>query len=259
MLLPLLILAQPALAQPSHPSFERALAASVVITADNVELNGAGTFDFTPDPAAFPEGIERGASPLMIRLWLDATGKLIECETGEKRTGPLAEIACAQLMKSATFRLHPGFALPLRRGFIDVSFSVFKDQSAGDGERRIFATPRPAYANAPITYPVDETPAADRLTQADGSFAIAITSDDYPSMALRHGLESESAMLLGIGRDGAVRSCRPLPAQGLRSAMLDNYTCRLFTDRGRFNFAADAARYEGLHYLTRKMRWQLPK
>ena len=233
--------------------------APISITSDNVELDGAGSFDFEPDPSAFTVDPPLGGDGLSfkVRLWLDSAGKPISCDIGETPLPVATRTGCAQLMRSAQFRLTQGMTAPLRRGFVDVRLSFFKDAPRGP-DRQIFANPYPAYNNVALAYPPDETRPADRLRQADGSIIMTIDPDDYPPIAIRYGLESQSAVLLGISRDGAIKSCRPVSSAGLRTAFLDNYTCALFLQRGHFQFTSDAPSYEGLRYLAKIMRWKMP-
>lgn len=161
-------------------------------------------------------------------------------------------------MRSARFRLMPGMTRPLSRGFLNVHFDFFRDLPSKLGSRRILAHTQPGYANIMIAYPRDETPADQRLKPTDGTFVIPIEAADYPSIALRYGLESHSAALLGISRDGRVKSCRPINGRGPGTAFLDNYSCMLFLRRGRFQFAPGAPSYRGLRYLTKGLGWSIP-
>lgn len=260
MLLPWIALAAALQPQPDYPKSSPADPVPITITPDNVELDGSGGFDFKPDIGAFNVDPPAGGDGLSftVRLWFDPTGKPIACDADQPSLPEAAQTGCAQLMRSATFRLWPGMVAPLRRGFVDVQFSFFKDPPGGPAGREMFAQPRLGYRNVPIAYPLDEMLAADRLHGTDGNFSISIGADDYPAIAMRYGLESVSAMQLGISRDGAVKNCRPIDAVGLRTAFLDNYTCALFMRRGRFAFLPDAPKYDGLRYFNMKMRWKIP-
>lgn len=234
--------------------------AAINITPDNVELDGAGNLNFAPDSKAFdidPSTIGAGLS-LKVRLWLDPKGKPSSCEIGSQALPKIAQAACAQLTKSATFQIFPGMALPLRKGFVDVQFSFYIDPQSGPSGLKIFAFTNPAYNNGVINYPADETSPADRLQPSAGNLAISIQADDYPATALRYSLESTSAVLIGISRDGLIKSCRPVSSSGTRTAFLDNYTCSLFIKRAKFSFIAEYPDYSDLRYLTKRMLWKLP-
>lgn len=233
---------------------------SVIITPENVEMDGAGTFEFEPDQSAFavhPPAGSKGLS-LTVRLWFNAIGKPVSCEPKSSSLKIAASIGCVQLMASARFHLMPGMSMPLNRGFIDVVFHFFKDTSGRTSERKLFAQPQPAYTNILLYYPLDATPDDQKLNFLDGSLSIIITAEDYPAIAMRYGLESHSAALLGISRDGSVKSCRPVNGAGTRTAFLDNYSCALFLRRGRFQFLPNAPNYEGQRYITKLLRWALP-
>lgn len=233
----------------------------VTITSDNVELDGAGGLKFEPDPRAFyvepPAGGDGAA--VTVRLWLDLSGAPLSCDIGQAALQEAALAGCSQLMRSAKFQLSPGMALPFRRGFVDVKFSFFKDPPGGPAGIQMFANVIPAYANTTIIYPADNTPAEQFLQRTDGSFSVAIMADDYPSIALRYGMESRSSVLLGIGRDGKVRDCRPVSANaGPNTAFLDNYTCSVFMRRGHFEFLPAVQDYSGLRYWRQNINWKIP-
>jgi hypothetical protein len=259
LLLPLITLAAALQSQPDYPTFSPATLGPIIITPDNVELDGAGIFDFSPDAGAFNVDPPAGGDGISftVRLWFDATGKPVDCDVGQSRLKQAARTACEQLMDSARFRLVAGMDMPLRRGFLDVRFSFFKDPLGGPMGRQMFANAYPGYTNITIIYPPDETRAEQQIHQGDGKFVISIF-EDYPSIALRYRLESQSAVLLGISRDGTIKSCRPISASGLRTAFLDNYTCRILMRRGHFEFTSGAPTYEGLRYLTKSVRWKMP-
>ncbi|MEG3151847.1 hypothetical protein U1769_18300 [Sphingomonas sp. ZT3P38] len=235
--------------------------APITITPDNVDLDGAGTFTFEPDRRAFNVDPPVGGDglSLTVRLWFNPAGEPVACDVGETPLVQAAQTGCGQLMESATFRTLPGMVTPLQRGFVDVEFSFFKGAPGGAANREMFVFAVPGYRNVPILYPPDQASAADQLHKADGIFSIPVQADDYPSIAIRLGLESASAVQLGISRDGSVKSCRPISTSGLRTAYLDNYSCMLFLRRGHFEFSSDAPSYEGLRYLNQTMHWRMPE
>lgn len=243
------------------PAFAPATPAPIVITPDNVDLDGAGTFDFTPDAKAFEVDPPAGGDglSLVVRLWLDAMGRPVACDTGESPLPAAAQVGCAQLMRSARFHLVPGMALPLRRGFADVMFEFFKDVPSAPPGRHMFAFVVPGYTNTVVVYPPDETPADQLIHYSDGTLQGAVNPDDYPPRALRYGFESRSGVLLGISRDGRVQNCRPIIGSlPTRTAYLDNYTCELALKRWHFNFLPNAPAYDGLRYFRARVSWLMP-
>jgi len=229
---------------------------SIFVTPETVELEGAGKFEFVPDPSAFNVNAPPGGEglSLIVRLWFDPSGKPVACDVGQQLLPEAAQVGCTQLMKSATFRRLPGIVTPLQRGFVDVRFSFFNNPP----EPKLYAFPHPAYRNATIIYPPDTVPESDRLRAVDGKLIFSIMGDDYPPAAIRYGLESVTAVQLGISRDGTIKTCRPLTSAGPATAYLDNNSCALFLRRGRYEFSADAPAYDGLRYVNRTLRWKMP-
>ena len=236
-------------------------AASITITPDNVELYGAGSFQFRPDGSAFEIDSSIGESgvSLSVLLWFDPLGHAVSCDTGSNLSSKLADAACAQLMRSATFQIFPGMSMPLHRGFINVEFSFYNQPKHGSSNISVYALPSSRYSNVLINYPPDETKVPDRLSLEDGHFTTAVQADDYPPDAIRNKLESLSVVRLGFDRSGHARSCRPVGDGGGETAFLDNYTCALFMKRAKFEFAPGYPQYEGLRYLTRRARWKIPQ
>mgnify|MGYP004519394975 CR=1 FL=1 len=234
--------------------------APVTITHDNIELNGAGEFRFKPDARAFTVQVPPGRSSVAFvdRVWFDSAGRPVACDIGATPLADVAQAGCAQLMRFARFEMLAGMDIPYRRGFVDVEFRFFAASSRSGAVREIHALPQPGYGNIVVNYPAIEVPASAILDPADGSLAMAITPQDYPSVALRAGLESASEVLIGIDRRGAVRSCRPIGTSVRRTSFLDNHTCGLMLRRARFQFSETSAQYEGLRYLSKKAFWTMP-
>lgn len=244
----------------SHP-FLPVSPALITITPENIDLAGAGSLEFNPDPKAFHANPPTGGDGITIavRLWVDPDGKPISCDIGQSDQPQVAQTGCSQLLRTAKFQLFPGFAMPLRRGFVDVQFSFFKDPPNGE---TVFAHAYPGYINTEIRYPPDDTPPDRVLASTDGSFTLpgGITNMDYPSIAMRYGMESRSLMLLGVDRGGKVRSCRPVGTpSSANTAFLDNYTCQLLIERGHFEFYPSAPNYDGLRYRVQALSWKMPQ
>ncbi|WP_157218585.1 hypothetical protein [Flavisphingomonas formosensis] len=260
-MLPLILLAAALPPRPVFHAFVPATPAPITITPDIVDLDGAGRFDFEPDSRAFnvePPAGGDGLS-LTVRLWFDANGKPVSCDVGQSPLPDAAKTGCAQLMRSARFSLFPGMAMPLRRGFVDVEFSFFKNPPGAPAAKQMYAFAYPGYVNTTIDYPPIETPVDQLLKKEDGSFNVSIGIDDYPAIAMRYHLESHSAALLGISRDGQVKTCRPVSTKGLQTAFLDNQTCIYFLRRGHFDFSPGAPIYDGLRYLRKATFWVNPQ
>jgi len=94
----------------------------------------------------------------------------------------------------------------------------------------------------------DAVPVGDRLRW--------ITTEDYPSAALRQGMQGVVVISAMIGADGKVQSC--VVAQSSGSQLLDDTTCRLYTRRARFTPARDADGNATTAQRSDRFRWQIP-
>jgi len=83
-----------------------------------------------------------------------------------------------------------------------------------------------------------------------------ITTDDYPSAALRQNMQGVVAVSAMIGADGKVRSCVVTQSSG--SQLLDDTTCRLYTRRAHFTPARDADGNPIASQRSDRFRWQIP-
>jgi len=101
--------------------------------------------------------------------------------------------------------------------------------------------PKPSLAS-------DAVPSRDRLRW--------ITTDDYPTAALRQDIQGSVVISVMIGTDGRVRSC--LVTQSSGNKLLDDATCRLYTARARFTPARDADGNPTTAQRTDRYRWQIP-
>lgn len=262
LLLPWFALAAALQSQTDSETPAPADSAAITITPDNVELFGAGEFAFKFDPDAFDVDPPPGGKELSltVRLWFDASGeKAVACDVGWPSLRQATQTACAQLMASATFRRMPGMVAALGRGFVDVDFGFYRNPRDHTAKIKTWALARPGYANATILYPPDDIPDADRLKPTDGQLKYSFKSDDYPPVAIRYGTESHSNVQLGISRNGRVKTCRPITSSGRGTAYIDNRTCALFLQRGRFEFAPGAPAYDGVRYFNKLIRWWLPE
>lgn len=64
-----------------------------------------------------------------------------------------------------------------------------------------------------------------------------VTNDDYPKSALSSGSQGDSMILMQIGTDGKVVTCRTLQSAGYRE--LDETACRVKSRRARYSPARD--------------------
>jgi protein TonB len=79
---------------------------------------------------------------------------------------------------------------------------------------------------------------------------------DYPIAALRRDEQGTVEFRLDVGKDGRVRRCTVAASSG--SAALDSTTCRLVTERARFQPKRDAhGRPVRARYVSH-IKWVLP-
>jgi protein TonB len=71
-----------------------------------------------------------------------------------------------------------------------------------------------------------------------GSLAGLISTDDYPSDALRNQQTGTVRVRLDVSSGGRVTGCSVVSSSGVPS--LDSATCRLLTSRARFTPARDS-------------------
>jgi TonB family protein len=84
-----------------------------------------------------------------------------------------------------------------------------------------------------------------------------VTNDDYPSAAVRAGLEGTVGYRLTIDRTGAVSNCQITSSSG--HPILDQATCASVTRRAHFNPIAPGQNQDAVRTLERQVRWQLPE
>lgn len=106
----------------------------------------------------------------------------------------------------------------------------------------------------PKVEPVRPSQAADALPGKDR--LRWITTDDYPTAAIRQNVQGVVGISVTIGTDGRVRSC--LATQSSGSQLLDDATCRLYAKRARFTPARDADGNPTTAQRTDRYRWQIP-
>ncbi|HWW64438.1 MAG TPA: TonB family protein [Sphingomonadaceae bacterium] len=118
------------------------------------------------------------------------------------------------------------------------------------------APPPQIHVEAPPAPP--PKPSVAKRADARGNPGTWVTPDDYPSRALREGVEGVTTINFDINADGRVENCRVTASSG--SSELDDATCRNFTRRARYRPAEDAAGNKVPQpNNTQRVRWQIPK
>jgi TonB family protein len=85
----------------------------------------------------------------------------------------------------------------------------------------------------------------------------SISTSDYPERARRDGAEGAVAAQLVVGTEGRVTGCSILRSSG--SAVLDSATCKLFTDRFRYEPALDSQGNPIVDTVQQTVNWMLPE
>ncbi|MFM5906283.1 MAG: TonB family protein [Novosphingobium sp.] len=94
----------------------------ITVTATNVELTGAGEPVLDIAPKVFDDLLAATASDRQVvplRMWFDASGKLLTCEGRYGWRADHVTPICAAAA-SARFAFAPGFAQPMERGYINL-------------------------------------------------------------------------------------------------------------------------------------------
>ncbi len=84
-----------------------------------------------------------------------------------------------------------------------------------------------------------------------------VTSNDYPTEALRQELSGNVSFLLIIGKDGKPISCKIAHSSGV--PMLDQQTCSLLERRAHFTPARDANGDGVAGVYLNRVRWVIPQ
>jgi protein TonB len=113
-------------------------------------------------------------------------------------------------------------------------------------------TPTAPPAPPPPPKPKLASPATPR-----GNPGTWVTTDDYPSRALREEREGVTGIAFDIGADGRVSNCRVTSSSG--SPDLDDATCKNFVRRARYKPAQDDAGNPLQTTGSQRVRWQMPK
>jgi TonB family protein len=89
-----------------------------------------------------------------------------------------------------------------------------------------------------------------------GNPGLWVTTNDYPTAALREEREGTVAFSLTIGRNGRVSACEITSSSG--SADLDSAACSLIAQRARFTPARNTQGKAQAGRYANRVRWQIP-
>ena len=114
----------------------------------------------------------------------------------------------------------------------------------GKGTDFVKPTPTPAPGRNPISAAPRNNP---------GSW---VTTNDYPSIAIRLEQEGTTGFKVTVGADGRVLDCMVTQSSG--HPALDSATCKNVTRRARFKPAMDGFGEKTAGSYSSSVRWQLP-
>lgn len=120
-------------------------------------------------------------------------------------------------------------------------------------------TPPPVYVPSPAPPPPapPPPPRAAVRAKAKGNFNSLMSSDDYPSRALREERAGTTGFRLDIGADGRVTNCTVTSSSG--HADLDAEVCRLMSRRARFNPAVGTDGQPMADTYPGRFTWVIPQ
>lgn len=105
--------------------------------------------------------------------------------------------------------------------------------------------------------PPPANPAGTTSATPTGNPGEWVTSDDYPTKALRENAAGTTAFRLAIGIDGTVTRCTVIMSSGFQQ--LDEATCRLVTLRARFSPARSVTGEPVPGQYSNRVRWTIPE
>jgi len=114
----------------------------------------------------------------------------------------------------------------------------------------VIAPPAPV-----IAPPAPKVPA--KAAQPKGRPGDWVTTNDYPSRALREEREGTTGFRLSVGPDGRVTNCEVTSSSG--SPDLDQATCDNLRRRARFTPASDSDGQPMAGSYSSRTRWVIPK
>jgi len=126
----------------------------------------------------------------------------------------------------------------------------------------VVAPPIQTVREAPPVIHVEAPPAPPKPSMASGPQPRGrpqewLSTDDYPSSAIREGVQGVTGYRLDITPEGKVAGCTVTSSSG--SAALDDQTCKLLPRRARFKPALDTAGNAIPSSYSGRTRWQIPK
>jgi len=127
-------------------------------------------------------------------------------------------------------------------------------------ETKLVVDPLPPYppgpGPAPTLRPDPPAPGFTAKRAAPRNSGTWIDDRDYPPSGIRNELEGSVGYRLVVGTNGRVSSCELTRTSGHR--VLDDATCRLLSNRARFDPATDETGAKVMGTYSGSVTWELP-
>ena len=254
---------------PSTPQAEPPAITYTPAPAECMEVLPPGLDRSQPIPCGSPEAWRKpehypvrmvwpnAAATTSFRLKVDTLGRVTDCRVTSTSGSRDLDDATCWIMEE-----HGRFLPALDPGGRPVGSSWESSLSWKQGEAR---PPQPASPvvertsyRPPAICPPDPPIAAERPRPVPcGNPGGWFGEEDYPLAALRLDETGTTAFRLEISPAGAVSSCEITETSG--STALDDATCRLLRERGRFLPARDVQGYNLESAFSSRVTWKLPE
>ena len=185
-----------------------------------IDLTGAGVLDLGDLEVPLRphrRALERADGRLPLRLRIAANGAMIGCESlAEASLAEATEAVCQQAMRQGSFKSHAFLALDYTEATYHVTVSA---REKGRGPYWLATD----YSDVGVAVRFGDyriPPVQERLSGTD----VRSTPMNYPSRALRRGLEARVVVALTFQEDGRVAQCRPVSSSNSSRMAYD--TCR---------------------------------
>ena len=226
-----------------------------------VHLVDVASIEFEPDPARLKDWQQwPGSWNNDFFLVVDQAGDPIHCEPFDAaRQDELAERLCADLIANARLDILDGYRLGGRQGVVALTKEPFVSIPGlpGSADASHASVPLAIGSLDPRAF-TDYTSLRD-FEQGETPGLVMKPPEvqpTYPPKSLRAGHEGRSGVLLEIGSDARVVSCRPFETSGY--ARLDSAACRFALDTLEFD-VEEVGTAQAPYYFKLKMTWLIPE
>ena len=184
----------------------------IVFGENDWDLTGAGDFAMPGWEAAIGRDAKLfadKAAPLLLALRIGADGAPLSCRTAEtvKKRMRAGNRLCAHAMANGRFSPRPRMVLSFREASLSLAVRAVRIEKQGLVPR--FQADHIPLQNVAVRFPEgDLPPEGERMQPHDISYGAFYS--DYPSAALRNGMEADVRIHLRFDAEGRMAACRPL-------------------------------------------------